>query len=320
MSISRRGFLCGTAGAAAVALSGSLVRAGGMPAGGRCLVMIELAGGNDALNTVIPIRQRSYYTLRPTLAIRANDALPLDGMVALHPAMAGMHEVYQRGQLAIIQGVGYPGFSRSHHRAMEIWHRGDLDPSANAGWLAAAPAAELCYVGEEAPPAYEGASGAPVRIDAATFEEALVAVAGRVAGSSTRQVHHVILPGFDTHVGQAQPHGALLGRLSAGVSRFLDDVRSAGRQQDVVVMIFSEFGRRLRENSSGGTDHGTAGVVFAAGGAVRGGIYGDQQVLSDLVDGDMVHAVDFRACYAQVLRRWVGVPATGWGEGVRFLA
>lgn len=348
MPISRRRFL---KGATVAAVSSAVVSrdalAGPVSSAERILVLVELSGGNDGLNTVIPIADRHYALARPTLAIPRAQALMLDRSTALHPAMVELHAMFGRNELAIVQGVGYANPSRSHFRSMEIWHRGDMAPEASTGWLGrycrqawgalADRVAPALHFGSECPELFRGASPASELPDALVLDGENVPEAARamlarlrtpkaaypanalgaslataaqlIVQKSGVRLFHLSQGGFDTHAHQAKSHAQALGALSAAVGAFMADLKAEGRQRDVVVMIFSEFGRRVRENSSAGTDHGAAGVLLVAGGSVKGGLYGRSPSLTDLSDGDLKASVDFRACYATVLERWLDVPA-----------
>lgn len=348
MAISRRAFLrSGVSVAAAAAVPAMLT--GAVPNTTSCrqraLVVVELNGGNDAINTVIPIADPAYAHARPTLAVPRSRALMLDARTALHPAMRQMHRLYHSGRLAIIQGVGYPNPSRSHFRSMEIFHRGDLSPQLTTGWLgrlwqetaAHTPdRAALVHCGSEMPEMFRAPLATPLAMKfdeqdrlpddpagasaivqvslantnaaypAGRFGAGLAAFAQIIARDARPMMFHISLGGFDTHAKQAQTHAALLGALSSALAAFLDDLRSHGRDRDVMVIVFSEFGRRLKENTSAGTDHGCAGVMFLAGGSVHGGLYGACPSLTDLADGDLKHTVDFRDCYAAAANWMVG--------------
>lgn len=330
MIISRREFMRN--GASAVAVGAAMPRAlrsmAPSRAANRVLVVVELNGGNDALNTVIPVGDPLYAMARPTLAIRRSETLMLDGKVGLHPAMKPMHELFERGQLAVIQGVGYPSASRSHFRSMEVWHRGLLSADVTSGWLGryceqamgGRDVASMVYGGTELPEIFkaEGVEAKGVELDeqpaAAGYPQGplgagLATFAEMIRQEAKSRLFHLSVGGFDTHARQAESHGKLLGTLSAGIGAFVAEMGRAGREKDVMVMVFSEFGRRLRENTSAGTDHGTAGVMFFAGGSVRGGLYGRQPSLTDLHEGDLRYSVDFRDCYATVLEKWLGTAA-----------
>ncbi|MBI3844369.1 MAG: DUF1501 domain-containing protein [Planctomycetes bacterium] len=381
--------------------------AGGQPAaksGERVLVVVQLQGGNDGLNTVVPFAMDDYYRRRPSIAIARADVRKLDDVVGLHPEMSGMESLFKDGRLAIVQGVGYPDPDRSHFRSTEIWESADLAGGASrSGWLGRC----LCdrsghgesllpgvaLGGREMPQALVADRPQPTRNDAAGDESASSAVAVesldefRVRGeglspekaalerklladlagepridtegslefvrqslSSTfaaaerlhdavsrysspvnypdfdlarklrqvAQVHlagfgtrifFVTLGGFDTHASQRQTQALLLRELSQSLAAFVADLRHHGALDQVLVMTFSEFGRRVEENGSAGTDHGTAAPLFIAGGGVKGGLVGAHPRLDDLVDGDVKFAVDFRRVYATAIESWLGVPS-----------
>ncbi|MCY2952796.1 MAG: DUF1501 domain-containing protein [Planctomycetota bacterium] len=383
MTISRRDFLRSGASVVAAGATVPAVLMGanstGRSARQRVLVVVELNGGNDAINTIIPINSPHYAAARPTLAISRSDALMLAGGVALHPAMTEMHELFRAGQLAVIQGVGYPNPSRSHFRSMGIWHRGDLSPDTSTGWLgrhcqSALSGTAMIHCGTDLPELFKATNVPAIGLSAAAdldpfdrsenavvinnlvltptqrgqtsftsdsrslhtvlkaqrtqasypsgrFGDGLATFARMIVANAGPRFYHIGLAGFDTHARQADLHAALLAKLSSGIGGFLGDLRSHHRDRDVLVMVFSEFGRRLRENSSAGTDHGSAGVMFFAGAPVRGGLYGRHPSLTDLDDGDLKHTTDFRDCYATVLRGWLespcDLPATR--RGVQFV-
>ncbi|HEX2971559.1 MAG TPA: DUF1501 domain-containing protein, partial [Tepidisphaeraceae bacterium] len=285
-------------------------------------------GGNDALNTVIPLSDPRYAAARPTLAIGRGEALELDGTVGLHPAMTQMHELFKQGQLAIIQGVGYPNSSRSHFRSREVWHRGMLTSDGASGWLGryceqtkmGGEWASMVYCGKELPEVFKAEGMATTSVDVEEQQTTgaypqgplgagLGTFARMIKEDAQSKLFYVSVRGFDTHARQAETHGAQLGMVSAGIGAFLAELKAAGRDRDVMVMVFSEFGRRVKENTSAGTDHGSAGVMFIAGGSVRGGLYGKQPSLTDLHEGDLRYSVDFRDCYATVLEGWLGTAA-----------
>jgi len=394
MNSTRRQFLSAALGAAAVPLlpRHSFARAAALgPATDRVLVLVDLAGGNDGLNTVVPFRNERYQALRPTLRLAASDLLALDGELGLRREMRGLKELYDRGRMAVVQGVGYPGPDRSHFRSSDIWHTGSLAPeSATTGWIGrlcgcegiAAPArtpalmlgsgkVPILLVGERGPapqidrieslslPTGPADAGAAARGDAmralargaapsapaldflrgtsrAAHEAAAqverAAAQGRtdsaypasalgselklaaqlLAGGLDCSAYYVQQPGYDTHAFQAPVHALLLQDLSDALAAFWSDVEAAGAAHRVVVLVWSEFGRRLAENGSQGTDHGAAAPVFLIGGAVKGGIVGAHPSLEERdldPERDARFSVDFRSIYAALLEDWIGVPA-----------
>lgn len=390
MPLSRRSFLQGT-GLTLATLAGG-VQAWGDPLaapsrGQRALVLIQLAGGNDGLNTVAPVNDPTYKKLRPTIGLKPSEALDLDGKLALHASMAKLHALFGQGGLAIVQGVGYPQPNRSHFESTAIWQMARLQPHLEAeGWLGRAltgkgarssgpfglvgigggtlapallaerqPATALASLDAFAAqpdrrfpgdaPALFKALAALYPGDAPPGPGQLIARVGRsaLAGSerlraavNTYQsmvsyprgpfgdqlrlaaqllgvelgvrVVHVTLGGFDTHANQKRQQQALLATLSDGVAALLEDARAHGFADRVAVMTYSEFGRRVAENGSGGTDHGSGSVLFLAGEKVKGGLHGAAPNLEKLDGGDVAFGVDFRAVYASVLRDWLTLP------------
>jgi uncharacterized protein (DUF1501 family) len=345
---------------------------------GRVLVVIQLDGGNDGLNTVVPFGDDSYARLRQALRVPANELIKVSDGIGLHPSLKPVARLLEDGQLAVVRGVGYPNPNRSHFRSMAIWHTARFDPEEHRGlgWLGraldAGPALTggapgSVFVGLESPPAaLQGRrvhSSALARLEdfsltgvaetsravaepgggddlsdfvrrvtldayaaAAKVEEAARTedgagypgsdLAGRLrliarllkSGYGAR-VFYTLQAGYDTHAQQAVPHAGLLYELAAAVAAFCDDLRAAKLAERVTVLAFSEFGRTVKENASGGTDHGTAGPVFLLGPGVKGGLAGEAPSLTDLDGGEPRMTVDFRRVYATVLEKWLGLPA-----------
>jgi uncharacterized protein (DUF1501 family) len=344
----------------------------------RILVMIQLDGGNDGLNTVIPFADEKYADLRKELFIPEKDVLKLDDHVGLHPGMKPVADLVDDGCLAVVQGVGYPNPNRSHFRSMAIWQHARLEESQHdsVGWLGRAADAfhhggasgpDAIYVGDEAiPVAIRGRRSQAVSLEDETDLQLLAPVdaAGRqtpltddLSSFVTRtvdrsfdaaqrfreteakaaadsgsypsselarklqliarliklgggaRVYYVSQPGYDTHSAQLNTHSRLLSEFSRGLKAFHDDLRTSGLDDRVATLAFSEFGRRAKENGSAGTDHGAAGPVFLAGRAIRGGLIGSCPSLSDLDNGDLRMATDFRQVYASVLEDWLQTPA-----------
>jgi uncharacterized protein (DUF1501 family) len=348
------------------------------------LVVLQLTGGNDGLNTVIPFRDDEYHRLRPTLRQPANQVHRLTDDLGLHPAMNALAELWQERALCIVQGVGYPNPSQSHFRSMDIWQSASTARQVGDGWLGRAlraiPGAasfHLAGTNEATPLAL---SGAPVRVptlasledyqlrlpaDSAAErrrqQELLEAAAagphppglldfvcrtavetyassrrlrqiGRtyqprvsypntalgqrlrlaaqlIDGGLGARLFYVALDGFDTHAAQAAAHANLLRQLSEAVSAFFRDLSARGHRDRILLMTFSEFGRRVRENGSRGTDHGTAAPMLLVGGRVRPGLVGDHPSLRDLDAGNLRFHTDFRQVYAAILDHWLGVPS-----------
>ena len=344
----------------------------------RVLVLVELFGGNDGLNTVVPYADPQYHRLRPTLAIGRDRVLPLDERLGLHPSLASLMPMWQGGELAVALGVGYPDPNLSHFRSIDIWDTAsDAGETVRQGWIA--------RLLEESPPAGRfDAAGVvlgrnslgplaarePIALslddpdrfaaEAGRLEEtprrtATTALA-HVTGVHQRSLHaagalvdsnlqtagaafpptslgrrletvarllasgfavpaiKVSLTGFDTHAGQAAVHGRLLRQLADALAAFAAAMKSHGLWERVLVMTYAEFGRRVAENGSLGTDHGTAAPHFLLGGRVRGGLYGEQPPLDDLRDGNLAHRLHFRSLYATAAREWWGLEARFIGE------
>ncbi|MBI3818442.1 MAG: DUF1501 domain-containing protein [Planctomycetes bacterium] len=347
------------------------------PAGERVLIILQMTGGNDGLNTCIPIEDDLYHRARPRLRIPKESAIRLDEHAGLHPAMHRLAEIYKNGEFAIIQNVGYPQPDRSHFRSMEIWHCGSTDPArADSGWIGklndsvdgGGRGAAALHVGSTELPLSlvggrsvtpsltkldrallaAGAAGAALAQTASVHRESKqsawlarqasaayefsaklksAAAAGRTnvnypnsplakklytisqlmnAGFDAR-IYYLEIDGFDTHAGEAQLHTLLLRELDESVAAFWKDIRSMHRERGVAMLMFSEFGRRLRENASGGTDHGAAAPVFLLGGGIRAGMHGDPPDLAHLDDGDVTMKIDFRRVYASAMRDWLDV-------------
>jgi len=365
------------------------VRAAGPDRDGRVLVVIQLEGGNDAINTLVPFADEGYARNRKVLRMPEKGLIRVNDRVGLHPALRGMGNLLERGHLALVPGVGYPNPNRSHFQSMAIWQTARLDPEElnGPGWIgrsldervgtAASPSqtgGAALFIGEDTPPTAlrgrrssataleriedltlppgsarsllqtrlttgQGAAddlGAFVRrsmLDAYTSAERVAELTrGRVAGADVSypnttlagrlktvsqllkadlpaRVFYTVQSGYDTHSGQSNTHFGLLNELSGAIKAFLDDLAAAKLAERVTVLCFSEFGRRVAENSSAGTDHGTAGLVFLAGPKVRAGLHGSVPSLTDLVDGDPKISTDFRRVYAAVLEDWLGLPS-----------
>jgi uncharacterized protein (DUF1501 family) len=329
------------------------------------LVVVELNGGNDGLNTVVPYADDVYHRSRPTLRIAADKVLKLDDRVGLHPALKPLHRLWQEGQVKIVQNAGYPNPNRSHFRSLQIWHAGVLRAAPTAGWLGRAGDANRslgrCFVGDEAVPlAVQGrkepaavlsnladyqsavdalnppapATGTESLLDQidlrmrstrdlaarltklraelpstapGSLEERLLTIRALLEGMPSLRIFYTTQGGFDTHAGQQFTHQELLQIVASALYRFLEELRQSRLDDRVVVLLFSEFGRRLRENGQQGTDHGTAAPLILVGKPVKGGLVGPAPDLKDLELGDPRFKVDFRDVYATVLGRWLRV-------------
>ena len=333
------------------------------------LVLLELNGGNDGLNTVAPWRDARYRSLRPTLALGADAVLPLDEGLAMHRALEPLLPWWRRGELAWVTGVGCRPPNRSHFRAIAIWdHASTADPPPEHGWLAPW-LARLRRPGSHADAVVLGRNPAPVtgsgarvavmkdidtflrqarRLDAVragtpnpalahilaveartrawareleaaispqlpggfapgSIGHALEDAARLIASGAAPPVIKVAQGGYDTHARQAAVHRRRLAELAAALAAFATALEASGDWQRVLVMSYSEFGRRARENASAGTDHGAAAPHFFLGGRVRGGLYGTRPDLARLEDGDLVPGTDFRRLYSTVLEGWFGL-------------
>ena len=239
----------------------------------RILVMVQLAGGNDGLNTVIPYENDLYYRYRRRIAIAKKDVLPLENGLGLHPAARGLKELYDDGKLAIVQGVGYPNHSRNHFASTLIWQTGDPRLELRGGWLG----------------------------------RSLGLAARMIAADRPTRVYYVSMGGFDTHTRQAVRHRRLLAEFGNAVESFVDRLKADGLLDRVLVVTFSEFGRRVQENAGGGTNHGEAAPMFVIGSKLRPGVHEKHPSLATLHRGALIPGCDFRRVYADILCRWLGM-------------
>lgn len=343
----------------------------------RILVVLQLSGGNDGLNTVIPFADENYAKHRSVLKLDDSDIIKMDDSLGLHPSMKPMADLLENGQLAVVNGVGYPNPNRSHFESMDIWQTARLNKAERKGygWLgravedhpklqrhrSATNAPDAVYVGDsEIPVALRGrransiafASEEELRMFAkvetsATSKgsEDLAAYISRTVDSSytaakrfaesapqkgssqypqtklgkklqllsrmlklggSTRVFYASQGGYDTHSDQLGRHANLLQEFSGALAAFMKDMEAAQLADRVVVLAFSEFGRRVTENGSAGTDHGAAGPVFIAGSAVKAGLHGQYPSLTDLHDGDLRMTTDFRSIYRELLEVWMG--------------
>jgi uncharacterized protein (DUF1501 family) len=397
MLLNRRDFVRWGLGASPLLACGAvpvfLVRSASALAAGRdnkdnVLVVVQLNGGNDGLNTVIPYRDDDYRKHRPRLNLADSRLHKIDDRVAFHPSLTGFSKLLEEKRLALVQSVGYPNPNPSHFESMAIWNTARLKPdAAMPGWLARKPTAAggdatAMHVAERAlPQALYGANGHVPSLasleqfrrrlgvpeeggareqraaldqigaqdrgepgsllqfierstlvtyaSSARLEVALKGSAGSagypeffglaqrlrliaqlIKAGLTTSIYYTQLDDFDTHANQLNSHGNLLQELGQSLKGFLADLQKSGEEQRVLVLVFSEFGRRLRENASGGTDHGTAAPVFLLGSGVKAGVHGPHPNLQDLdAGGDPKFAIDFRQVYATVLDRWLNCPS-----------
>jgi uncharacterized protein (DUF1501 family) len=375
-------FSRGIASARAQSIEGSRIA---QAASDRTLIVVQMAGGNDGLNTVVPFSDSLYHQVRPTLAIPDAKVLPLDTRLGLHPNLAPLKNLWDAGHLAIVEGVGYPNQSLSHFQAMDIWQTLDLNGNGHEGWLGklvsgwvdqdghpfkaldigvqtaqalssiSAPVPTMSSVNayrvypdpadtdngnarlqalmklydtypksspyaalldttalnaqegsrelHDADASYKPAATYPT----GPFAAGLKVLAEAIVQGLGLRVGYVTLGGFDTHANQQQTHDLLMKTLADGLSAFYTDLAHHGKADSVVVMTWSEFGRRVEENGSLGTDHGTAAPMFVLGNAVNKGIFGEPPSLSNLDEnGNLKYSTDFRSVYSTVLDRWLG--------------
>jgi len=376
---------------------------------GTILVVLQMAGGNDGLNMVVPYADDVYHKARPNLGLSADKILKLNDYAGLNGKMAGLKALFDEGHLGVIQGVGYPNPNRSHFRSTEIWQTAsDADRNATEGWLGryfdnccagADPTVGVAIGGEmpqafsaknptgvtfsrpeqyrwkssepnngkmsqeefffrqlndpssvDAPPAgaADGASIAALSgrtktdvgtldflqrtaLDAQLSSDKILAIARKyqstvtypqgqlaaslnviarmIAGGLPTRVYYASQGGFDTHAGQIYTHDRLLGELDAALTAFATDLKQQGNFKRVLLMTFSEFGRRVNENANNGTDHGAAAPMFIMGGAVKPGMFGKYPSLTDLDHGDLKFSTDFRSVYGTVLDSWLKAPS-----------
>lgn len=365
----------------------ALHQAGSDPMARRTLIVVQMAGGNDGLNTVVPYADPAYAKLRGGLGLSETERLPLDDRFALHGAMGGMKSIWDAGQLGIVHGVGYPNPNFSHFASMDVWQTGAVESRGGEGVLArlvknvvdkkghpfagfaaspsvppALSAPDLSVAAVENPATFTIVPDRRYAADQAVREDALIklhtvpgaggefhdafamtATAAQQTVARVQYAHssyqptveypkdgfgvglrllaeavcadlgvrvgYITLGGFDTHAGQKGAQARLLQTLSDGLKAFWSDMHGHGRADDVLVMTWSEFGRRAAENASGGTDHGAAGTQFIIGSGLHGGHWGEPVRLDHLDRGNVRHTTDFRSVYATVMDRWLGVPS-----------
>jgi uncharacterized protein (DUF1501 family) len=375
---------------------------------GTILVVLQMAGGNDGLNMVVPFADDAYYRYRPRLGIPADKVLKIDSYAGLNPKLTGLKSLFDEGHLSIIQGVGYPNPNRSHFRSTEIWQTAsDADRNESDGWLGkyfdsccsgADPTVGVA-IGDQMPQAFvartptgvtfskpeqfrwmpsEKRTGpmsaeetffrqlnglsdedaAPVAndggsigaipgstkanqsavdflqrtaLDAQLSSDKILAIARKykskmpypqgqlaaslsliarmIAGGLPTRVYYASQGGFDTHAGQLNTHDRLMTELNDSLSAFAADLKEQGNFDRVLLMTFSEFGRRVAENANGGTDHGAAAPMFVLGGAVKPGLFGKYPSLTELDHGDLKFNTDFRSVYGTILDRWLKAPS-----------
>lgn len=350
------------------------------------LLVIQMGGGNDGLNTIVPYSDDDYHRVRPAIGVDESTVLKIDDRIGLNPVMAPLDDLFKQGRVAIVQGVGYPNPNRSHFEATQIWETASPENPVSYGWLGryldrVVPRATSgpnpgdlfagVTLGDTIPAAmtaqhvdvpavgalsafgynggkdvaskttagtlYDGArpgqspylsliettarnamrGGDVLRAKIASFQNAVtypndpfsaqLRLAAQIVGAGVgTRIIFVSIGSFDTHAGQRAQQDRLLGYLASGLHAFYADLEAHQLQDRVLAMTFSEFGRRVAQNASNGTDHGTAMPLFVVGGKVKGGVYGDHPSLTDLDNGDLKYAIDFRSVYATVLEHWLG--------------
>ena len=371
--------------------------------GDKNLVVIQLSGGNDYLNTVVPYEEGLYYDFRPTVRIEQGDVLPVENGLAFNSHMGPTKRLWDEGKVAVINGIGYPNPNRSHFRSMDIWHTAEPDDIGTEGWLGRAireldPKGEnvltgvnfgrglpralgvrgvpiasvgnletyglfpdiedetvrkyaleaftkmyggergrnavMDFLGQTGTDALKGADilrTAPekytsgVEYAADPMAQSLRSVAQVMFADLGTRIYYTQHGSFDTHSGELASHAKLWDEVSGAVGDFYDDLKEHGREDDAIIFVFSEFGRRIRDNGSG-TDHGSGGVAFVIGGDVKGGMYGEYPSLKeeDQLEGDLHFNNDFRSSYSTILERWLDIQAdpivNGRFEQLEFLA
>lgn len=342
---------------------------------GKVLVVIQFSGGNDGLNTVIPVRNDIYYQQRPKLGIQKNASLLLNDEVGLNPALSTFKELYDDGSLGIMNSVGYPNPDRSHFRSMDIWQSGSASENyVYTGWLGRYLDAQCSgcdkptqglevddilslalkgennkglavkdpkrlyntskenyfkeisadhHKGEETVDYLYKTMSETLSSADYIFQQSKLhpsaetypatelgrnfkTIASLIMSDINTKVYYVSLGSFDTHVNQENQQKRLFTELNGAMAAFVKDLKANNRFQDVMMMTFSEFGRRVSQNASGGTDHGTANnMFFISGGLKEKGMLNSMPDLDDLNDGDLKHKVDFKDVYATILKKWL---------------
>ena len=354
------------------------------------LAVLQLSGGNDGLNTIIPYSDPQYYDNRPNVRIQADQVLSINDNIGFNPAMGPLKKLYDEGKVAIIQGIGYPTPSRSHFRSMDIWHTCEPDKIGDEGWLGrairdldpnkgnvltgvnfgrglpralAAPGVPVASVGDLetygvltgidddsqrakaldvfsrvyspmigkgpvvdylAQTGLDALKGADILSSALDTYSSTIEYGGDDVGQYMRNMVQTHLAGFgtrvlyttapynsfDTHAGELANHTRLWTETSRAIADFYDDLKEHDASDNVVLLVFTEFGRRVHDNGSG-TDHGSGGISFVVGDAVKGGLYGEYPSLQEdkLLEGDLHFNNDFRGLYSTLMEDWMGLDA-----------
>lgn len=347
--------------------------------GHKNLVIVQLSGGNDGLNTIVPFGMDAYYQKRKSIALPFEKLIKLDEVQGMNPAMGALQEIYDQGWMSIVNSVGYPNPDRSHFRSMDIWQTASkADEYLTTGWIGryldsscqeninpytaievddslslamkgnklkgiAVRDAGKLYTNTREPffkeivnthdehlnednlgylyktmiETYSSASyiqntskiyKSAAEYPQTAFANQLKTVARFICSGLGTRVYYVSLSGFDTHTGQIEQQGRLLKQYSEGIAPFLKELKQSDHLDDTLVMTFSEFGRRVEQNASNGTDHGTANNVFLFGGKLKKpGLFNGAPDLQHLDNGDLKYEIDFREIYATILNRWLSV-------------
>ena len=350
------------------------------------LVVIQLSGGNDTLNTMIPYNNNLYYDNRPVVSHEADSVLPIDNDLAFNPNLAPVKDLWDQGKVAIINGIGYPSPNRSHFRSMDIWHTAEPDKIGRDGWLGLAtktmdPKSEnvltainfgrglpralgvrgvpvasvgnletyglypdlqdellkkftleafsqmygtgeggdavMDFLGQTGSDALQGADilrTAPEKYSSSVeyadnpFAQNMKSISQVLQADLGTRIFYTQHGSFDTHAGEIPSHNKLWSDISGAIGDFQDDLREHGQEDDAIIFIFSEFGRRVKDNGSG-TDHGSGGTAFVIGNKVNGGLYGEYPSLeeSKQLEGDLHFNNDFRQSYSTILEQWLGI-------------
>ncbi|MFQ6027065.1 MAG: DUF1501 domain-containing protein [Dehalococcoidia bacterium] len=354
----------------------------------KSLVVIQLSGGNDYLNTVVPYSNGYYYDFRPTVGIGPEQVLPIDDQFGFNATLGPIKELWDEGKVALINGIGYQNPNRSHFRSMDIWHTAEPDHIGTEGWLGRTirdldargenvltginfgrglPRALGCkgvpvasvgnletyglfpdvedelvrrfaldafakmyggdkgkdavmdFLGQTGANAFQGADilrTAPAKYSSSveyapnSLAQNMKSIAQVMFADLGTRIYYTQHGSFDTHSGELVDHARLWETVSSAVGDFMDDLEEHGWEQDTAILIFSEFGRRIKDNGSG-TDHGSGGVALVIGGAVQGGMYGEFPSLreADQLEGDLRSNNDFRCAYSTILDQWLGLDA-----------
>lgn len=366
----------------ALFIPGFLKDLGRMQVKEKNLVVIQFSGGNDGLNTIVPFANDLYYQNRPSIAVKSEEVIKIDGQLGFNPKMTGLADLLEKGYLSVVNNVGYPNPDRSHFRSMDIWHTASSSEEyLTTGWLGryldnACSGCQFPHyaieVDDDLSLALKGSqrsgfawsnpnqlkksadnkllkfyaqSGpqqeAPNNVKflyktlvdtqssadylyrtskvhtskaaypATPFGRDLRQIAELMTAGAETRIFYAGLTGFDTHANQKNQQERLLQQYSDGIKAFVNDLESNGLFDNTLILTFSEFGRRVKQNASNGTDHGAASNLFLIGGKIRqAGFFNEGPNLQDLDEGDLKHSIDFRSIYATVLEKWLEVDSS----------